>query len=925
MIEMFLAPVTLEEDAQMRAYIACRTAELKIEFSAIINDAHDLITVDETKSFTENIKVLHRQSIIDDGLNWFAAKHPTTKDGKKAYDLLTEDPDNMDATCIQMLAIAKREPTKVLISVLQNMDMKAKYFSVLAGEVLTRNEKEIQDLKTQYTKDQASAIHNDIVRREQIGQHDQKVQDSVQAMATWIHASQAQQRQLIEQHGYVNACHLLGQIGQATECPELTMMANVAMMSISVYQSIATYQAMSALAGPPMGLMLNPATAILGGGLMLMTMFNKKPMQDGSLSLVIGQLQKISEQIHALHVDMRRHFEVVFEMLDSVIQQLETHHNMLRSITLQINRLEQSLVGYNTVNTYFLNKGLLQDLKKSLSKVIQGNDLYFNKLGSNGFNKLFLNIFHWMRDYSFDPGCNGAIYVEHTPVEALKAPVEYRLGYLAGKLQIPGIDPSKMMIPDVFRDCVDGLELLVNRALHLYGDLPIDNFNEIVATIVATAQQTEAFIMAARAPEVLTQQVQKYREAVEVLRIALVHWIDANKKKYVVDVTESVDTLHAQMDYLNGHVPTIGNIEQIIKENPLLADIMKYASLLEKLKMGHYDLQSYCKVISGGYHNKHDSCTWSSSIPHTLLYFVHANDDKGKQLFGDWSRTESSLRIGSECTEETKIKLRQMALNRLKEIRATILTEDGVEVEQACCALQNQYMVIEALYKLQGMEIQLPSGDDVRKRLARFTIDGSEPILAHNVPQLEPNYAESPILATIVRPSINKLSGLLVRIQEIQRDYAKRQALLAQHEKEEARLAQERQKEREVQMQAQLNAELNQDVNALGYQTGQAFAKKEMVDLLRSRMNVAEADILDTELHYPDPGVVEITAHHSRQILFRSAFTLGASVAVSEAQDLLEEDHNETAKMIRKVGTAHIKQLQDPQKALLVSMKPRPL
>ena len=90
-------------------------------------------------------------------------------------------------------------------------------------------------------------------------------------------------------------------------------------------------------------------------------------------------------------------------------------------------------------------------------------------------------------------------------------------------------------------------------------------------------------------------------------------------------------------------------------------------------------------------------------------------------------------------------------------------------------------------------------------------------------------------------------------------------------------------------------------------------------------MNVAEADILDTELHYPDPGVVEITAHHSRQILFRSAFTLGASVAVSEAQDLLEEDHNETAKMIRKVGTAHIKQLQDPQKALLVSMIPRPL
>ena len=355
-----------------------------------------------------------------------------------------------------------------------------------------------------------------------------------------MHASQTQQRQLIEQQGYVNACHLLGQIGQATECPELTMVANAAMMSISVYQSIATYQAMSVLAGPSMGLMLNPATAVLGGGLMLMTMFNNKPKQDGSLSLIIGQLQKISEQIHALHVDMRRHFEVVFAMLDSVIQQLATHHNMLRSITLQINRLEQSLVEYNTVNTYFLNKGLLQDLKKSLSKVIQGNDFYFNNLGSNGFNKLFLNIFHWMRDYSFDPGCNGAIYTEHPPLEALKAPIEYRLGFLADKLRIPGIDPSKMIIPDVFRDCVDGLELLINRALHLYGALPIDNFNEAVATITATAQQTEAFILAARAPAVLTQQVQKYREAVEVLRIALVHWVDADKKKYVVDVTESV-------------------------------------------------------------------------------------------------------------------------------------------------------------------------------------------------------------------------------------------------------------------------------------------------------------------------------------------------------------------------------------------------
>ena len=86
---------------------------------------------------------MQRQGIIDDGLSWFAVKYPITQASKKAYDSLM-DPDNMDATCIQMLAIAKREPTNVLISVLQNMDMKAKYFSVLAGEVLTRNEKEIK-------------------------------------------------------------------------------------------------------------------------------------------------------------------------------------------------------------------------------------------------------------------------------------------------------------------------------------------------------------------------------------------------------------------------------------------------------------------------------------------------------------------------------------------------------------------------------------------------------------------------------------------------------------------------------------------------------------------------------------------------------------------------------------------------------------
>ena len=709
------------------------------------------------------------------------------------------------------------------------------------------------------------------------------------------------------------------------------MLGTVGTIGIQLHAAITTLSALPA--GASLGAMLSPITAIASIGLTLFSMFQKP---DCSLQLMLEQihkqLQQISEQIQNLHIDMRKHFEVVFRYLDDIVNSLEKHHYELVNISNQIERLSINASKYNANAEYFLNGIYLQKFKSALYQITKGND---HANDYNNFRSLFMDMFESLDQYSFDRGCNGYIRAinpnDHGSLsfpaqhvrEVLAAPVEYRLGYLAALIGFP--DAEKMMIPNMFSDSTDGIILLIERYLKYYGTLPIDNFNRSLNNIIANARFTEQFISFSKTPDVVNRVFQSYRQSINNLSNVITSWHNASRARFNIDCMQTVDQLHNQMDLWNGRAnasPTPGNhsaypafsgglpigyIESIVNLNPNILRMLKYATLLEKLEMGKLEVLYSAQAgshwnIFGNEITVSCTITFNTAKQEKLAIAQHSWSTR-KHLHNDhewnWNRDG---KLPHECmstnvfnqlwsnhikapstayTQEMEAEARNVALSKLREVRSELNTLNnpfGIQVDELCAEIQKNYVTLKALNELHGVQTRVVSGDQIRAMLNNFAEQGGLSTI-NIVAQISevarstitPTYSEQNAILARIGATLEKLAALPTKVEEIIENYNENERI-----KKQLRIAEEAEQKRIELEQREI---LNKKIDEIAHAEGMIRTKELMINFLISNGKNLEAKLLNEELNYISQGTID--GEISRQ--YKTSFIAGSNFALNQA------------------------------------------
>jgi hypothetical protein len=913
----------------------------------------------DNKSLNQNIQALLKSQPNDVALRIFYAtlKHPATKVAVTVGSDLAKK-YSTNSTEVQLRELLKNASKEELHQVISDPTFTPQIIAFTSAELTERNAQEIVRLKGSYSEQQVKelreAIDAEMKRRKanpnfdpqspfEIQTSDPELRDSLKNFNEFIQDSKRENDRI----AYYNSFNFLINVGQATGCRELAMLGTVGTMGIQLHAAITTLSALPA--GASFGLMLSPMTAIAGVGLALFAMFQKSE-SDRSLQLMLEQistqLQQISEQIQNLHMDMRKNFEVVFGYLDNIVKSLEKHHYELVSISNQIETLSINASKYNVNTEYFLKGIYLQKFKSALYQITRGNE---NSQDSNSFRALFKDIFESLEEYSFDPGCNGYTRAiepnDHRSLsfpakqvrEVLAAPLEYRLGYLAAIIGFPHAE--KMMIPCMFSDSISGLNLLIERWLQYHGNVPIGNvdrtFNQLIDNVIAKALFTEQFISFSRTPAVVDRAVQTYRQSIVNLVNIITNWRNSTENRFHIDCMQPIAQLHSQMDLLNGHTTAIGcnmqqhgsidhYVQQTANNNPLANEILKYASLLEKLQVGHIDPRCEVSRTVVGACNFH----FYSNV---FIDFIDSNNHKTTlvqynfhssfrpEILGICSGYRSPVsQKYTVCDEQIKINFKNAAINKLKEIRSELLDVNnsyGIEAGKACAEIQKNYEILKALNELHGVS-RAVSGDQIHAMLSRFVEQGgvtSINILAQisEVASsiVSPVYPEQNAIVTRIRTDIVKLNATKEKVREIIENYNENERI-----KEQLRIAKEEQTRVEIEQRELEQREItNKQIDEIARAEGMVRTKELMINFLTSKGKVLEAALLNEKLSYIEQGTIDGAISHQ----YKTSFILGSNFALTQATVVLSShQYGATAMYLAKEGIKGIERMLSSSRLL---------
>ncbi len=935
----------------------------------------------DNKSLSQNIQALLKSQPNDAVLRIFYAtlKHPATKVAVTVGSELAKK-YSTNSTEVQLRELLKNASKEELHQVISDPTFTQQVIAFTSAELTERNAHEIVRLKGSYSEQQVKELRESIdaeMRRRkanpnfdpqspfEIQTSDPDLRDSLKNFNEFMQNSKRQNDRI----AYYNSFNFLINVGQATGCRELAMLGTVGTMGIQLHAAITTLSALPA--GASFGLMLSPMTAIAGVGLALFSMFQKSE-PDCSLQLmteqISTQLQQISEQIQHLHIDMRKNFEVVFSYLDNIVKSLEKHHYELVSIANQIETLSINASKYNVNTEYFLKSIYLQKFKSALYQITRGNE---HSHDNTSFRNLFKDIFESLEEYSFDPGCNGYTRAiepnDHRLLsfpakqvrEVLAAPLEYRLGYLAAIIGFPNAE--KMMIHSMFSDSISGLNLLIERWLQYHGNVPIGNversFDQLIDNVIAKALFTEQFIDFSRTPAVVDRVVQSYRQSIVNLVNIVTNWRNSTENRFHMDCMQPVAQLHSQMDLLNGHTtatqrpgcssfPSLWNmqnlpidyyVQQTANNNLLANEVLKYASLLEKLQVGRIEPQLEGRIRALG----------EPEEGHWLLYcnvfidFIDSNNHKimlvQDNLFSDYRSSASRMPISAwhnhsfvsqKCNvdEQTKNNFKNAATNKLKEIRSELLDVNnsyGIEVGKACAEIQKNYEILKALNELHGVPTtRAISGDQIHAMLSRFVEQGgvsSINILAQisEVASsiVSPVYPEQNAIVTRIRTDMVKLNATKEKVREIIENYNENERI-----KEQLRIAKEEQKRVEIEQRELEQREItNKKIDEIARAEGMVRTKELMINFLTSKGKVLEAALLNEKLSYIDQGTIDGEISHQ----YKAYFIFGSNFALTQATVVLSShQYSATAMYLAKEGMKGIERMLGSSRLLEPMFQP---
>ena len=923
------------------------------QFLRELKTLKDKFHISKAKSFEDNINAVLRWNILDqvkNGIPLPDAIHTALK--------LAMGGDFIDHAIRSFFPIIQNTSEKIIIKALNQESLPQELFAALMTVLIDKNTKAIEKLKSKYNLDMANTIYNAIRNHEDITKLDRKVGESVQKITKWLEFSQEEQSKLLTQQGYLDAFQFLSRVGSATGCEPLYKVANIAIMGMTAYNAI---NALSAVAS--IGAMLTPATAIANVALTLFSMMDDEPKSDQTMQEIFKQLQQISEQIIEFRMEVRKQFRIVFIGLNHIINMIEKQYDKMLGLSYQSTLIYNAIIAHDDRATliHLGKENLLKELKQDVSEIIDGNDAYIEALTHQRFNRMFYRLRNWLKDKSFDPACNGYtkaiasdsyssvdFSVPEKVIDALKAPVKYRLGYLAAYLQMP--NPEKMVFPDTFNYSANGLKFLIDKGFSKFGKLPIDSFNEEINQITKNLGYTKTFIRETQTKIKLSNQLQNYKQAIINLKDIISEWAHEKEAMYNINILKPLDDIYQQANFLNErtHFTVISGVykgdyfkcsphlQNIINRNPTIGEILKYASILERLKFG--EIRAELAVSTDLHQHKYAyQCTGNikssifigfirnqgnqdgNKLSFASIYFesgeksIHADDDyhwavselKPHRYFQEWNTDWSNtVTISSSYDDDMKTAFRNTIISKLKEIRSELTSIEnkyGVKVNAIRIEIQKQYMVTKALYELHGISADdLPySGDAIIKEIEAFA----------NGDSCEKS------LTSLDKPSLTILDCLTIKASK---RFSKLISSLPKTIPDGPLL-------QDIHSANHIISSLPPRILVLSktITTGKAFIKDIIIDELNSGGCKDEASLVKKELQYDHSGGVNVnTIPYAKTVLFR-AFMNGANSALVETSDLLDyKGHSDTALSLRTQGSYYLKKLKETPVETIFFKKP---
>lgn len=950
------------------------------------------IPYEQKKTIQDNITLLQNGSNLLDGLDnviSFASiwAGPMSKTGSR---LVSEGISSLDEIGKERLnekvkIIARNENSAQLIKTLFETKYGQTPHILMLSELVERHQYEISKLAKKYDGKNISNMLNGISQESGVKfEIIDEIKDKINELKMWVEASNAEKYNEFKIQSYYNTFNFLSQVGIASGCEDLTRIANIATSGLIIHNSVnALSTALSS--GGSFASIINPITGILSVGLGLFGMFKKKRKSNNTayIQMMINQLNMIRQQLQGIQLELRENFKnvfenfkIVFECLESISEKLYNQHTLALNTHQKILHITESIGNIHIICEYYGKQNLLQDLYRTIYKIINGTPEYFSELGQAGFNEIFMDLFYWMSNHSFDHGLNGYIYSSTSGNinGNLNSPIHNRIGYLAMLLGFP--HSNHMVNYKIFSICVDALAILINKALPFYGSIPLEINNLI--PIMNKANLTEQFIDWSRQPKVLENQLAQYNQLVDQLRLNLLQWIDSTRYKIgynihdmTLDKMISATPISTGVRYaidINKHWSNLPIA--LTSQSSSILQIYKMCEVAIKLGLGNYDFRF-------GLTHGSSFGDWNLMIPVTITIYMdfilngiryNINYElwhaprliKGfdgtlteKSVLGWWQHCYQSERWTLQDFTKTNTYfeniLKQACENKLNTIRQEMSSPShtiGIHVETLCNKLQEKYTIILKLFELNDSVLeQLNSGCWIKTRLTQLI--NHENTYGHNiisfcdfvkekalqVRQLQYN---NPSIKDIITNSITKLNELSGEVHIIQDHYQQIKEFdklgkieydkLVLQEQELIQKYNEEKKHKEIEkIKANYEYEI-QNISQIGMQIGRSLTINSIIKKLESSGKFVESNLIKTQFDFEEKAgeitQIQIASEHEQSIrIFNSSFCTGSSMVLLEILLQLREYPN-TLIDIQMAGHYILQQIQSsPTQSIECTMR----
>jgi len=818
----------------------------------------------------------------------------------------------------KIIVIARNEESAKLINTLYETKHGLTPHIIMLSELVKRQQDEITELSQKYDSQSIKTIYNNIISNQPYDLKLDDINDNINKLNNYIKSSN-------HNKDYYNTFNFLSHLGTATNCNELSDIANVALSSMVIYDSVNLLSS-----GLSLVEMINPLTSILCVGMGLFNMFKKKKSNNAiHMQLLIKQLDMIKQQLVDIRLEIKEQFSNVFRFLDNITEKLHTQQMILLNTYYKIEQIEKSILNINIVCEYYGKHNLLQDFYRTIYKITQGNSEYFENLGHSSFNDIFLDIFYWIENHSFDCGVNGYIYSSANIISNLNTNIANRIGYLASLLNFS--DAQHMLNHTIFNTSINALEILIHKALSYYGKLPL-SYN--INSIINKANLTLQFIEYSRQPHVLNYAIQNYNNYVDQLQLSLSNWVDINTQKYNINILNTIDEIISATPITTTHVQAVSD-SSFLKYLPInlqsingsFSYIYKICDLAKKLKIGDYDFKfslswtdsdggigwktsvtiniyinfilngtSYCVYTEQWYINAliKSSCRKLYN-PQDILYNWHHCYQSQRWTLQDYTKSNTYF--------ENIIK--QACLDKVNSIKSEITTH--TQLNTLCDKIQDWYIIILKLFELNNTKLDgLNSGIWTKTRILQLlnheNTDGHTILTFCNFCKTkalntQPIYNESIIYQKIKADidKLNELSNVIIKYQEEYKYIQDANSLV----KKEYDIILENEK---ILVKQQVKDEIK-NINTIGMQIGRSLTINTIIKKLEQTNKSEELEIIKEnfkeELECDKVSFDDDNSH--LMTIFNSSFCNGSSMALLEIS-LELRDYTHTITYIQMMG-----------------------